>query len=124
MLSLKETNRFISVVLIVSTLFGCAGTYRGEGIAQQETTNINSKYDQMKRNAKTVGIASAIGGGIVGGSVMLWYGLMENCTLASTLGGAALYAGTGAIVFGVVGAVIGGSVGYYYIVHSPKPHLA
>jgi len=113
----KKITRYTSLILSVSTLFGCAVTSHGDGIviAEQKTNNINERQNQIKHNAKVVGIAGAIGGGLVGGTFILWYGLMEGSSLASTLAGATIFAGAGALTFGLVGAVVGGSVGYYYM---------
>ncbi|MDP3561098.1 MAG: hypothetical protein Q8R83_02835 [Legionellaceae bacterium] len=100
-------------------LFGCVTTNHGYGviIAERKENDTrdrkNHMQDRIKHDAKIVGMTSAIGGGVLGGSFALWYGIMEGVSIGSVLAGTAIWATAGAFTFGMVGVVAGGTAGYF-----------
>jgi len=115
----KILTRYICLFLTVTMLFGCVTTNHGYGviIAERKENDMRDRQnqikDRMKHDAKMVGTTSAIGGGILGGSFALWYGIMEVGSVGPILAGTAIWATAGALTFGLVGVVAGGTAGYF-----------
>src|SRR3990167_4964615 len=114
----KISTRFICLFLTISMLFGCVTTNHGYGviIAERKENYMSVRQDhikdRMKHGAKIAGTTSAIGGGVLGGSFALWYGIMEVGSVGPILAGTAIWAGAGALTFGLVGVVVGGTTCY------------
>lgn len=125
----KILTRFICLFLTVSMLFGCVTTNHGYGviIAERKENDTRDRQnhikDRMKHDAKIVGTASAIGGGILCGSFVLWYGIMEGVSIGPVLAGTAIWATAGALTFGLAGVVAGGTAGYLVEKSNAKSEL-
>jgi hypothetical protein len=96
----KNIARLICLIMTVCMLFGCVNA----SVNREYRVTPNGKNTV---EAKRVAKKSAIGGTILGGSVALWYGIMEGCTLGSTVAGTVICATAGGLVFGLGGLVIG-----------------
>ncbi len=114
----KILSRYICFFLTATMLLGCVTTNHGYGViiaARKENdtrARPNPIHDRMKHEAKRVGTTSAVGGGVLGGSFALWYGIMEGVSIGPVLAGTAIWATAGALTFGIAGVVAGGTAGY------------
>lgn len=114
----KKIIHFTCLLFVISMLFGCKTIDHGYGIIIAEQKK-DKRYDrqchmkkQMKHYAKTAGTTGAISGGFLGGSIALWYGMMEGVAIAPIVGGTIASAAAGALTFGLAGIMVGGISGY------------
>lgn len=119
MLVIKKSLTLIILIVLTTSLFGCATTYhRGDGVVISEK-KIKEKDFKPHQNAEKGAVAGAkvgaaggvVAGALVGLGLSLPWAIITNnilITAAATVSGGVI----GALAVGAAGGALGGGIGY------------